>query len=106
MNGVNPKTRPVLLVHDLSDEAAELYAVAITTTFDLPIKPPCVKLAYAPAGRCSTGLDEQAVAHGHWFVVRPASAIVERLGFAGDKALDQVLDIVRRRVRGEDREER
>ncbi|MBY0228123.1 MAG: hypothetical protein K2W96_02465, partial [Gemmataceae bacterium] len=94
----NAKTRPVVLVRDLGEDDEELFAVAVTTTFDLPIAPPCVRLEYGPPGRCRTGLDEPAVAHGHWFVVRPVSAIVERLGFAGDSALEQAVAIIRQKV--------
>jgi hypothetical protein len=97
-NGVNPKTRPVLLVRDLAEGDEELFAVAITTTFSLPVAAPCVKLEYGPQGHCRTGLDEPAVANGHWFVVRPVSAILERLGYAGETALLQAVAIIREKV--------
>ncbi len=58
-----------------------------------------MKLEYGPPGRCRTGLDEPAAAHGRWFVVRPVSAIVERMGFAGDGALRQAVAIIREKVR-------
>jgi mRNA-degrading endonuclease toxin of MazEF toxin-antitoxin module len=101
MAGTRPKNRPVVIVQaidaDPEDEEACLLGVAITTKFERPVAPPCVELEFAPPGRCGTGLVDESVAQCDWLVDRPLSAIIERIGYVGDKALRDIMNILRER---------
>lgn len=103
------KAGDVLLVRDVpefddEDEAFEdavFLSVAITTKFDEPVAPPCVKLASSAGHRCRTGLTENSVANCEWRLVLPVAGIIERSGYAGDRETNLILGILAEMLRRE-----
>jgi hypothetical protein len=85
-----------MLVAPVHEDDEELFAVAITTTFDQPVREPLVEMRFSRIGDCGTGLDEPAVAHTLWRVVLPTSSIVRRIGFAGSQELETVITFIKR----------
>ncbi len=73
--GQNLKTRPVVLVSDVE----QLYGVAVSTQFDLPLQAHEV-LLYDGKTRNRTGLSKPCVALCDWVVGFEVSQIVKKLG--------------------------
>ena len=92
-----PKVRPIIIVSRDADIAAEshVHAVAISTTFDLPLSEDLVELPWEQTGRCVTGLNRRSVAVCHWLVRISKDQIQAVKGITPAPALLRILERVR-----------
>ncbi len=97
-SGGNHKDRPVLVMRDILEGDEEFLALGITTSFSHPIPAHCVLLSYGTHGRCRTGLTEESVINGHWFICLPTANIRHRRGHAGEQEYRDAREIARKKV--------
>lgn len=93
-NGVNPKTRPLVVVSGNSElsQSETVICVAITSGINDPPLPDEVVLPWHPGGRCRTKLKTKCGAKCSWIREVRKSAVVEIKGHCPRAELEMILD--------------
>jgi len=94
--GGNNKDRFVVLVRDYNDGDAEIYGVAITSSFRFPLPSTSVKLTSRKDGNCKTKLKDPSIADCTWLVVATPGDIIKRKGFTPPIELARILEEVQK----------
>jgi mRNA-degrading endonuclease toxin of MazEF toxin-antitoxin module len=107
-NGVNPKTRPCVVVTRAEDleAGAPIVVVAITTLLPGPQPPDTVLMPYHPQGRGRTGLRTRCAAVPSWIEVVDPDRIDRTIGHGPPAQFAAIAEILHRfeeedRARGE-----
>ena len=96
-NGVNPKSRPCVIV--TADEAIAagdpIHVVAISTMLPGPVPPDAVPMQYHPRKHPRTGLRTRCAAFARWLVEVEPGRVAHKIGHVPPRdlrALAEVLD--------------
>jgi hypothetical protein len=96
--GGNHKDRFVVLVNDYKDGDAEIFGVAITGSFNLPLPSTSVKLPSRKDGNCKTRLNKPCIADCTWRVIATPGDIIKRQGFTPPIELAKILQEVQNQL--------
>jgi mRNA-degrading endonuclease toxin of MazEF toxin-antitoxin module len=97
-NGVNPKSRPCVIV--TADEAIAagdpIQVVAISTMLPGPVPPDAVAMQYHPRGHPKTGLKTRCAAFARWMVEVAPGQIGRKIGHVPPRDLLALIEILDR----------
>jgi mRNA-degrading endonuclease toxin of MazEF toxin-antitoxin module len=97
-NGVNPKTRPCVVVTRDEDLAvgASIVVSAISTLLPGPLPADSVLMLFHPQGRARTGLKTRSAAFARWLVEVDPGRIVRTLGRAPSRQMIELAEMISR----------
>ncbi len=81
----------MIISPDPQSDPDHIVAVAVTSTFTLPLTDNIVSLPWEGDGNCGSGLRRECVAVCDWVVVFQASAVQNECGTCSTRVLSEIL---------------